>query len=122
MKEDQDLILTIHNLLTIGSFMLEQTEERIETLKETLSTCEEGKKDSINRCVLYELVEVIDLMVLCEEIDKILSSPLIPQDCILSLNDLKKDIENTINSLKTLEYAFLPYISCPLMENGYALN
>lgn len=118
MSKQQDLILSTHNLLTIGSFMLEQTEERIATLKETLSTCKEGKKDSINRCILYELVEVMDLMVLCEEIDRILSSPLISQECILSLNDLKKDIENTINSLKTLEYAFLPYISCPLMENG----
>lgn len=122
MEEEQVLILTTHNLLTIGSFLLVQVEERIETLRETLSACEEGKKDSINRCVLYELVEVMDLMVLCEEIDRSLSSPLLPQDCILSLNDLKEDTVNTINSLKTLEYAFLPYISCPLMENGYALN
>lgn len=102
--------------------MLDQAEKNMEALRETLSACEKGKKDSINRCVLHELVDTMDLMVLCEEIDKNLSSPSLPQNCILTLNDLKKDIENTINGLKTLEYAFLPYISCPLMTNGYALN
>lgn len=122
MKEEQDLILTTHNLLTIGSFMLEQTEERIETLRETLNACEEGKKSGINWCILHELLDTVDLMLLIEEISKNASSPFLPQECILSLNDLKKDTENTINSLKALEYEFLPYISCPLMTNGYALN
>ncbi|QRV18448.1 hypothetical protein [Lacrimispora saccharolytica] len=122
MREEDSLLINVHNLLTIGSFILDQAEKNLKVLGEILSSCEKGKRDSINRCVLFELTDSIDLMVLCEEIDKNLSNPLISPECMASLNNLKKETRSIICNLKVLENALSQYTVCPLMTNGHAIN
>ena len=122
MREEDSLLINVHNLLTNGSFILDQAEKNLEVLGEILSSCEGGKRDSINRCILYELVDVMDLMVLCEEIDKYLSHLLISPECMASLINFKKETRSIICNLKVLENALSQYTDCPLMTNGHALN
>lgn len=120
MREEDSLLINVHNLLTIGSFILEQAEKNLQVLGEILSSCEKGKRDFLNRCVLQELVDVMDLMVLCEEIDKNLSNLLISPECMASLNNLKKETRRIICNLKVLENALSQYTYCPLMANEHA--
>lgn len=122
MKEYKKLCVNLDDFLTLAYFILDHSEENLVILKGTLFECQEGQRTEINKCVFFQLCDVMDLIVILEDTEKALNNPSISCKTQISLTGLKKRIENLIESYKAIETELRDYAICLLMTNGYALN